>query len=195
MGLLPDLDAQAVLALHCPLCSYHTHWVKRLESHFSEQHKTDYANLVLFQCTQCQKVASSKAFLQEHLAIHHKLGRESPFPRSASPSVFDGLPSRPSSVNCPPSEATPYINQLFSGHLSGSHYASTLSAPTQAPKKPSAIRQRCVFCSFSFKNSSEMGQHYANHGIVNVPHNTNSSMSFIPATSVSLGLSLWLLYH
>ncbi|TGZ71751.1 hypothetical protein CRM22_002459 [Opisthorchis felineus] len=72
MGLLPLLNAVDVLILHCPLCCFHTHWLAQLETHFNLEHDSETVDFMLYQCSRCQKIASSKSFLTEHLELHHK---------------------------------------------------------------------------------------------------------------------------
>ncbi|KAF8566497.1 Zinc finger C2H2 type [Paragonimus westermani] len=71
MGLLPLLDASDVLILHCPLCCFHTHWLSQLETHFNFDHGSQTVDFMLYQCSKCHKIASSKAFLTEHIELHH----------------------------------------------------------------------------------------------------------------------------
>ncbi|CAH8477243.1 unnamed protein product [Schistosoma turkestanicum] len=72
MGLLPLLDASDVLVLHCPLCSFHTHWLNYLEIHFNHEHANESVDFMLYQCSKCRKIASCKTFLIEHIDICHK---------------------------------------------------------------------------------------------------------------------------
>ncbi|VDL92783.1 unnamed protein product [Schistocephalus solidus] len=81
MSSLPKLDAQDVLSLHCPLCAFHSHWTHRLEAHFFEEHKNCSVNFSLYRCTLCRKVASSKAFINEHLELHHRTMLSTPLPQ------------------------------------------------------------------------------------------------------------------
>ncbi|KAL7061974.1 hypothetical protein AAHC03_0202 [Spirometra sp. Aus1] len=89
MSSLPKLDAQDVLSLHCPLCAFHSHWTHRLEAHFFEEHKDRSVRFSLYRCTLCRKVASSKAFISEHLELHHRtipLPQQHDHPDPGSPS-------------------------------------------------------------------------------------------------------------
>ncbi|VEL12193.1 unnamed protein product [Protopolystoma xenopodis] len=92
MGLLPQVNAQDVLALHCPLCAFHSHWLNLLEAHFSRHHGARSAEFRLYQCSKCHKIASSKAFLSEHLVLHHRSGGKA---KTTRWSRLDSLDARP----------------------------------------------------------------------------------------------------
>ncbi|KAH9286749.1 hypothetical protein ECG_00546 [Echinococcus granulosus] len=168
MGLLPKFDAQEILSLHCPLCSFHSHWTEKLESHFVKSHLGRTAEFNLYQCSMCKKIASSKAFILEHLELQHRLVKEeveeeeTPTSPSSDSDVImrsDGgeMVQRPGStpgthLNVSQGCAVP----IFSGRLRGGEM------------RDGEFHYQCLFCEFSTCNREVLASHYVHHGIKNL---------------------------
>lgn len=167
MGLLPKFAAQETLSLHCPLCSFHSHWTEKIESHFVKKHIGRTAEFSLYQCSLCNKIASSRTFIIEHLELEHKANvQEIPAsPCSDSDAVTkheDGeegkyIFRRPGStpgthLDSPKGRAIP----IFSGTLQG------------GDSPDGAFEHQCLFCEFSTGVRDVLTNHYAHHGIKNL---------------------------
>ncbi|VDK22418.1 unnamed protein product [Taenia asiatica] len=168
MDLLPKFDAQEILSLHCPLCSFHSHWTEKLESHFVKSHLGRTAEFNLYQCSMCKKIASSKAFIIEHLELQHRSvkgeveGGETP----TSPSSDSDVIMRSEggeTVQRPGSTPGTHLNvslgcavPIFSGRLRGGEI------------RDGELHYQCLFCEFSTCNREVLASHYVHHGIKNL---------------------------
>lgn len=165
MGQLPNFDAQVVLSLHCPLCSFQSHWTDKIESHFVKIHLGKTAEFSLYQCSLCKKISSSKTFILEHIELQHKPMRDEQEVPSSPSSDSDAImrknrgemSQRPGST--PGTRSSPAPNRvisIFTCHLRGG----------EGQEEGSKLR-RCVFCDFATSGKKLLADHYEHHGIKN----------------------------
>ncbi|VDD80759.1 unnamed protein product [Mesocestoides corti] len=181
MGLLPKFDAQEVLSLHCPLCSFHSHWTEKLEMHFLKTHLGRSAEFNLFQCSMCKKIASSKAFVLEHLELQHRSYKEET-PTSPS-SDSDALMRLEDSEAVQRPGSTPGTRRntlcgsvvpIFSGCLRGGEI------------QDGAFHYQCLFCEFSTSIREVLATHYVHHGIKNLQCSEKPTMATTSTTMTTL---------
>ncbi|CAL8080052.1 unnamed protein product [Calicophoron daubneyi] len=183
MGLLPLVNAVDVLILHCPLCSFHTHWLTHLEAHFNEEHCTETVDFTLYQCSKCQKIASSKSFLIEHLEVHHKgssnHSKSTPVREEEGEDgvVENGYAEKAGSEKVTEDERTTingvsrkleiknssYLKTLFVGQLCGN--STTVHESASHNRVILGVKHQCLFCDFTSSHVERLSEHYVRHGI------------------------------
>lgn len=190
MGMLPKFDAQEILSLHCPLCSFHSHWTEKLEAHFAKTHLGKSAEFCLYRCSLCKKVASSEAFIVEHLELHHKIPMTTEDAPASPSSDTDTLvkPHNPNENSKRPDSTPGHLPSpkngvalpVFSGFLEGDKVVAKVLA---VEGKKDTCRHQCLFCEFSTSIREVLAGHYVHHGIKNLHCDNNTSQDCSKPTS------------